>query len=322
LKLLITASLLLTTICGCAVTQKNAYQFALVGDNPYAAETYPKYERLIEQVNSQPHIQWVLHVGDVKGGDASCSDEELLRYFELNQRFNAPFIVTPGDNDWLDCKRLVAGGYDDYERLDAFRKLFYPVPGYSTGGKPMRVQQQSSAEAEFAEFVENAMWQKQDVVFATVHVVALTEPATDQARWDTQVAAASTWIRQAFAQARTTNAKGIFLAMQADPWVFFGLPALAGDRCSSCNKPRPTLEWLYPLLTEQTVEFGKPVVLAVGDTHVFRVDKPLYAEDGALVTNFTRVESFGSPSVHWVNVLVEPDTPWVFSFREQLVAKP
>ena len=65
--------------------------------------------------------------------------------------------------------------------------------------------------------------------------------------------------------------------------------------------------------------FGKPVVLAVGDTHVFRVDKPLYREDGSLVESFTRVETFGSPYVHWVRVTVDPSDRQVFSFHQELV---
>ena len=131
-----------------------------------------------------------IDVGDLLGeaiiefGDVGKDDdgEILLRYFELNQRFDPAFIVTPGDNDWLDCKRRGAGGYDEYERLDAFRRIFYPQDGYSTGGNPMAVQQQSSLDSEFIEFVENALWSRQGVLFATVHVVALTQPATDPAR--------------------------------------------------------------------------------------------------------------------------------------------
>ena len=68
------------------------------------------------------------------------------------------------------------------------------------------------------------------------------------------------------------------------------------------------------------MRFGRPVVLAVGDTHVFRVDKPLYsAETGQLVDTFTRVEPFGNPSIHWVRVEADPTRPEVFSFREELV---
>lgn len=319
LKRLILLTLLPVVIAGCAVNQDDTFQFALLGDNPYSPATYPIYERLIEHVNRDADIEWVLHVGDAKGGNASCSDTELLRYFDLNQRFEKPFIVTPGDNDWLDCKRRDAGGYDEYERLETFRRIFYPLRGQTFGNEPMQILQQSTAHLEFSEFVENAMWRKQEVVFATVHVVALTEPATDPRRWKKRVAAATAWIRRAFEEARTTDAKAVFLSMQADPWIFFGLPLMAANNCPNCNLPRKSLEWLYPLLAEESIAFEKPVVLAVGDTHVFRVDKPLYTDAGALVTNFTRVESFGHPLVNWVSVLVEPDSPWVFSFRQQLV---
>lgn len=295
-----------------------AFEFALLGDNPYSSATYDKYIRMIDHVNAQEDIQWVIHLGDIKGGGDSCSDEELKRRFDLNQRFQPAFLITPGDNDWLDCKREAAGGFNEYERLALFRELFFPTPGYSTGGNPMPVRQQSE-ESEFSEFVENAMWERQGVVFATVHVVALTEPATDPQQLQRRNAAASAWIEATFAKARQTEAKGVFLAMQADPWIIWGLPALARQACGSCLDPRASLEWLYPVLAEQSLAFGKPVVLAVGDTHIFRVDKPLYSNRRQLVENFTRVEGFGNPLVHWINVLVEPDEPWVFSFRQQLL---
>ena len=45
-------------------------------------------------------------------------------------------------------------------------------------------------------------------------------------------------------------------------------------------------------------EFENPIILAVGDTHIFRVDKPLYDGDD-LVEHFTRVEGFGEDNIHW-----------------------
>lgn len=296
----------------------DAFEFALLGDNPYSSATYDKYIRMIDQVNAQTDIAWVIHLGDVKGGGDSCSDEEFNRRFDLNQRFQPPFLLTPGDNDWLDCKREGAGGFNEYERLAHFREIFYPTPGYSTGGNPMPVRQQSE-DSEFSEFVENAMWQREGVVFATVHVVALTVAATDPQQLERRNAAATAWIEAAFAKAGQTDASGVFLAMQADPWIVWGLPALTRQACASCLDPRVSLEWLYPLLAEQSLAFGKPVVLAVGDTHIFRVDKPLYSSRRQLVENFTRVEGFGNPLVHWINVLVESDESWVFSFRQQLL---
>jgi hypothetical protein len=188
----------------------NEFSFALVGDNPYSSATYDKYIRLINEINRTSGIEWVVHLGDVKGGGEECSDEELNRRFQLNQRFEPAYIVTPGDNDWLDCKREAAGGFNEYERLEVFRNLFYPRPGFSTGGNPIPISQQSE-DNEFAEFVENAMWEHESVVFATVHTVALTAPATDTAEKQKRDAAGAAWIEAAFERANASNAKGVFL---------------------------------------------------------------------------------------------------------------
>jgi hypothetical protein len=306
------------TLTACQSTTETAFEFALVGDNPYSPETYVLYERLIDDVNTLDHLTWVLHVGDMKGGGEPCTDEELTARFELNQRFAAPFILTPGDNDWLDCTRESAGGFNEWERLDFLRGLFYPTPG-EVAGSTMRVHTQATS-VDFPDFVENAIWERSGVVFATVHLNGPTEPPEEPERMQRKFDAAEAWIREAFRQAQDSDARGLLLAMQTDPWVIWGLPPLLRNFCPNCPLPRPGLEWLDPVLIEGSLAFGRPVVLAVGDTHIFRVDKPLYTADGQLVQNFTRVETFGFPDVHWVRVRVDPETPWVFSFHQQLVA--
>ena len=81
-------------------------------------------------------------------------------------------------------------------------------------------------------------------------------------------------------------------------------------------------------LEAEVLAFGKPVVLLHGDTHFFRVDKPLFRSTeagpknlGRQIENFTRVETFGFPEAHWVSVLVDLDDPHVFTFKEQIVDK-
>ena len=64
--------------------------------------------------------------------------------------------------------------------------------------------------------------------------------------------------------------------------------------------------------------YRKPIVLAVGDTHIFRVDKPLY-DGNNVVEHFTRVEVFGHPNVHWVRIVVNPDSNEVFEFHQELI---
>ena len=299
------------------------FTFALVGDNPYPPEDVPKFERLIGELNADEGLEWVIHLGDIRGSaDSPCSNEIFEARFALFQQIQASFILTPGDNDWFDCDAEVTGGFDEIERLDFLRTLFYPTPGQTTGGRAMDVESQS-ADAKFGEFVENVRWVRDEVVFATLHVVGVFGPPnTPEAgeAFQRSVDAALVWIDETFERARALDSPGVFLATQADPWFVSGLPSVIRLMCEDCVNPRPGLERLYPALIEATTAFGRPVVLAVGDTHVFRVDKPLYAPaSGIQLSNFTRVEVFGNPHVHWVHVTVDPEEPEVFSFRQRIV---
>ena len=101
----------------------------------------------------------------------------------------------------------------------------------------------------------------------------------------------------------------------SDDWIVSGHLFL----CEACGTPTAGLKRLYPVLIAESDAYGLPVVLTVGDTHVFRVDKPLYRADRSLVENFTRVEVFGDPEVHWVRVTVDLREREVFSFHQELV---
>ena len=293
------------------------YEFALLGDNPYHPEDLPRFDRLIDDVNAHPNLEWVLHVGDVQGGQG-CTDDLLRSRFELFQRFAFPFVYTPGDNDWFDCVREWEGSFNEYERLEFLRSVFFPDPTRTTGQRPLLVRSQA-LESIHTDFVENVLWTHGDVVYATVHLVRLDRPASDPDAAQRRMDAALDWIRTAFDVARDNGSSGVFIATQADPWIAWGLPGLLGRMCASCLEPGLGLEPLYAVLAEESTEFGRPVVVAVGDTHIFRVDKPLYKTDGALVENFTRVEAFGDPLIHWVRVTVDPADPQVFTFHQELV---
>ena len=81
---------------------------------------------------------------------------------------------------------------------------------------------------------------------------------------------------------------------------------------------RPYYETFHEALIENLRRFDKPVVLAVGDTHIFRVDKPIY-DNGKLIEHFTRVEAFGEDQVHWVRVTVDIRSREVFSFHQEII---
>ena len=298
----------LVLLGGC---QGSPTQFALIGDGPYGEENLPKYERMIERVNETRDIDWVVHLGDMKSSSANCRDEDLLRLYALNKRFEAPFVLTPGDNDWFDCKRDIAGGWDRLDRLDKLREIFYreqpALPLVSQGGR-----------GRFGDFVENVYWQDAGVVFAAVHLTGMSgaEGGIDLHN-DIQNAAIE-WLDEVFKVANQNGAAGVFLATQADIYPFSGERSWLVAECPACVGVRKYYENFHQALLKHIREFENPILFAVGDTHIFRVDKPLYDGDD-LVEHFTRVEGFGADNIHWVRIVVRPETRQVFEIHQEII---
>jgi hypothetical protein len=69
-----------------------------------------------------------------------------------------------------------------------------------------------------------------------------------------------------------------------------------------------------------TEAFNGQVVLVHGDSHYFKMDKPINRESGGVLTNFTRVETFGARNTHWVRARIDGGDPNVFAFEPQIVS--
>src|SRR6185437_15453649 len=82
---------------------------------------------------------------------------------------------------------------------------------------------------------------------------------------------------------------------------------------------------LLVALRDQVIAFKKPVAWVHGDSHYFRLDKPLLDSGGRRLENFTRVETFGdnqqngNNDVNWLKVLVDARSREVFSYQPQIV---
>ena len=72
-------------------------------------------------------------------------------------------------------------------------------------------------------------------------------------------------------------------------------------------------------LAENSRAYAKPVVLIHGDSHRFVHDQPLLDQAGQKVTNVTRIETFGSPDVGWVEVALDPTNPAALRVEPRLV---
>jgi len=136
------------------------------------------------------------------------------------------------------------------------------------------------------------------------------------------------WMRQSFDLATRSGSRAIMIVAQADPRFENTWPAyvqqrymLEGLGLKSPETRRATgFDEFLAALERETVAFGKPVVYVHGDTHIFRVDKPLFGSTSRrIIENFTRVETIGYPDTHWVRAIVDPKEPNVFSFRLEIV---
>lgn len=285
------------------------FEFALIGDTPYDdAQETNFFPNLIAELN-RARMRFVVHNGDFKAGATPCTDELFERRARQFQTFRHPFVFLFGDNEWSDCDQVKTNAFDALGRLDKLRALF-TQGGFSLGQRPMPLARQSDAP-EHAPFRENVRWVMGRVVFAGLNV-----PGSDnhfgRPEFARRNAANISWMKDAFALAARENLRAVMLIMQANP--HFDLPVT--------NALRRGFNEMLGVLERETLAFGKPVVLVHGDSHYYRVDQPLLgSRSRRRIENFTRVETFGNPDVHWLRATVDWRDPNVFTFRPQYVRK-
>ena len=305
---LITFALLING-CTTAIQQgifHKSFDFALIGDVPYTAEQETNlFPNMIRELNAAK-LAFVVHDGDIKSGSAPCSDsvyEARLRDF---QSFTHPLIYVFGDNEWTDCGRAT-NGFDPEERLQKLREVFMQGE-QSLGQRKLPLARQSN-DARFTKFRENVRWTMGDVTFLTLNVQGSLNNFGKR-EFAERNAANLAWLKESFAFASVENRRAVMVIIQANP-----LPERG-----STNRVHAGYRDLVAALERETLTFQKPVVLVHGDSHYFRIDKPLYgAKSRRRIENFTRVETFGNPDVHWLRVTIDPHDPEVFTFRPQIV---
>ena len=83
----------------------HTYSFALIGDQQYNAAEEVAFPDLLDTISSDK-LAFVVHLGDFKAGsNAPCTDALYVQRRDEFNRSKHPFILLPGDNDWVDCRR-------------------------------------------------------------------------------------------------------------------------------------------------------------------------------------------------------------------------
>lgn len=277
-----------------------------------------------------------------------------LNYFNA---LRAPAIFTTGDNDWTDCDRASLGSEarNSLRMLDYERSLFFSTPytlgqthflqevqstptckGFLTGTDGPAADKTKSETFTYKDVPcsENRRWIVGRVMYAVLNIQGscdnLCDDYPDPVEHAARMAADIAWTQSTFQTAIDQGCVAVMFLSQADP----GWDDTDGTRAPTRN-PQTLIEddgakatdgygdFLRALRTE-VVAFGKPVAYVNGDSHYFRIDKPLLDTKGNRVVNFTRVETFGDHQpalgdVNWLKVNVDPSSREVFSYETQIV---
>jgi hypothetical protein len=162
----------------------------------------------------------------------------------------------------------------------------------------------------YTKFVENARWQRDRVLFFTVHVVGshnnfLPQDPAALSEANERMRANVAWMRDSFRIARDGGYRAVVLAMHAQ--------MLHGD--DTDDGP------FGPIVAELKIaaeRFAGQILLVHGDSHTFRIDRPFLVTRGEgdprQFANITRLEVYGAPEIGAVSVRVDPDSIGIFGF--------
>jgi hypothetical protein len=293
-----------------AQTRVPSITIGLFGDTSYSQRERDLLPELMAEMDSED-LAFVIHDGDIKSGGSACSDAAFLDILGVFKASRHPFIYVPGDNDWTDCHRRSNGAYEPLERLEKLRTLFF-ADEKTLGRRQFELVRQSRDSA-YAAYRENVRWEAAGVVF-----VGLNVPGSDNNYDGTQRGSGPSkeflqrspviahWLTQAFARARAINAAGLMVVIQANP----------DFEAAASGKAPPGYKDFLNQLREETLAFAGQVVLVHGDSHRQQVNQPMRDPNTKeVVTNFTRVETYGSPWMGWIKATVDAKDPKVFRFE-------
>ncbi len=315
-----------------AAAQDAPYSVGLWGDMPYAkANDEPHIPALIADMNASD-IAFSLYDGDIKDGSSKCTDDIYDSALTMFDSLKKPVFYIPGDNEWTDCHRTNNGGYDNLERLAHVRTVMFAKPD-SLGMETVMPERQGKAGEKF---VENMRYAKGGAMFVGLNVPGSNnnkvnddegctkksartpeQCAADNAEYAERDAANIVWLKESFAKAKAEGVKGIMIVIQGDPG--FDVPETEEDD-ESRLPGRDGYAAFLDALSAETMAYEGQVVLVHGDTHFFKIDKPL-KDAFHLLPNLTRVQTFGSPNIHWIKVTVGATTRDVFTFSPMIVAE-
>ncbi|WP_295403260.1 hypothetical protein [uncultured Thiocystis sp.] len=282
-------------------------RFFATGDAPYAPAELSQLQGLFAAAVAQRRTPFLVHIGDIKSGSEPCTDARLQDIAELFRAQPVPVVYTPGDNEWTDCHRAKAGGFDPLERLARLRDIFFDDPGVlRLAALDISPPARRDGVATYPELYS---FLREQVLFVALHVVGSDngdredDPAA-MAEFERRDQANRDALRRATRLANARGARAMVLLFHADP-LFHKTRSPRGFAATR------------RALVQLMADYAGPVLLIHGDSHSFKHDRPLIDPGtGQPFARFVRAEVPGSPVVGGIWVSVDPDAAEPFAIEE------
>lgn len=214
--------------------------FCAMGDVPYV----PAEDVLLaKQIAELPQdAEFVVHVGDIKGGTPPCHEAVYIKVAGLLSRATPSVFIIPGDNEWNDCIDP-----DPDQAWKYWAKHFMRFDRRWQHDLPLFRQ---------LEREENFSFVKNGVLFVGLNIVG--GRVHDAAEWKQRHAQCLGWIRRNLSQSGD----------EAGSLVIFGHA-----------KPAAAHKDFFDPFSQDAMTFGKPILYLHGDGHRWIHDHPFAAKN-------------------------------------------
>ncbi|AKU24371.1 hypothetical protein [Massilia sp. NR 4-1] len=198
-----------------AAPARKPFQFS-VAAQVLAGETDEAELRRAFEETVQKRAAFLLVTG-IKSASEACSDKLYAQRRSLLDKSPRPLVLSLAGSDWTACRNS-AGRSNAIERLNRIRELFFDQDE-SLGEKKLALNRLSNS-SQFRSYAENAYWEYDNVLFATINLPAknnhfLTE-AGRNSEYEDRTVANRNWLQRLFALAKRKKLDGIVLVSDGD----------------------------------------------------------------------------------------------------------
>jgi len=213
--------------------------FSAVGDVPYSEKDFSELREQIKAHNNSATSKFFIHLGDIKTGAQSCTEDRYSKVSDVLKELNIPTFIVPGDNENNDCP-------DADEAFLYWNKYFLHF--HENWEIPYNISYQNVRK-------ENFTWLEEGVLFIGLNL--LGGRIHDAAEWKTRLTQNSEWVSELIDQNKD----------KADAIVVFG-------HANVTDFSPEKYKLFTDVFRKKAEEFGKPVLYLHGDGHMWIKDRP------------------------------------------------